>query len=113
MKSNLQTIEGNGLPVAGVVAAYHSDIRMFNRWLGSRRVSQETIRDYFQESAQVYMVRTMARKKAAIKKAALAACKTLAEKAQVEAFFAEIKTCLLYTSPSPRDRTRSRMPSSA
>ena len=26
---------------------------------------------------------------------------------------AEIYTCLLYTSPSPRDRTRSRMPSSA
>ena len=26
---------------------------------------------------------------------------------------AEICTCLLYTSPSPRDRTRSRMPSSA
>jgi len=25
----------------------------------------------------------------------------------------EIMTCLLYTSPSPRDRTRSRMPSSA
>ena len=25
----------------------------------------------------------------------------------------QIKTCLLYTSPSPRDRTRSRMPSSA
>ena len=24
-----------------------------------------------------------------------------------------IKACLLYTSPSPRDRTRSRMPSSA
>ena len=24
-----------------------------------------------------------------------------------------IGTCLLYTSPSPRDRTRSRMPSSA
>ena len=24
-----------------------------------------------------------------------------------------IKVCLLYTSPSPRDRTRSRMPSSA
>ena len=24
-----------------------------------------------------------------------------------------IKRCLLYTSPSPRDRTRSRMPSSA
>jgi len=25
----------------------------------------------------------------------------------------ESKSCLLYTSPSPRDRTRSRMPSSA
>ena len=25
----------------------------------------------------------------------------------------EVNTCLLYTSPSPRDRTRSRMPSSA
>ena len=25
----------------------------------------------------------------------------------------EVKGCLLYTSPSPRDRTRSRMPSSA
>ena len=27
--------------------------------------------------------------------------------------FTQHKTCLLYTSPSPRDRTRSRMPSSA
>ena len=27
--------------------------------------------------------------------------------------FIENKACLLYTSPSPRDRTRSRMPSSA
>ena len=27
--------------------------------------------------------------------------------------FAYVHTCLLYTSPSPRDRTRSRMPSSA
>ena len=26
---------------------------------------------------------------------------------------ARLKDCLLYTSPSPRDRTRSRMPSSA
>ena len=25
----------------------------------------------------------------------------------------DLKDCLLYTSPSPRDRTRSRMPSSA
>ena len=27
--------------------------------------------------------------------------------------FTDDETCLLYTSPSPRDRTRSRMPSSA
>ena len=27
--------------------------------------------------------------------------------------FNQLTTCLLYTSPSPRDRTRSRMPSSA
>ena len=27
--------------------------------------------------------------------------------------FADYRSCLLYTSPSPRDRTRSRMPSSA
>ena len=27
--------------------------------------------------------------------------------------FNRVKICLLYTSPSPRDRTRSRMPSSA
>src|SRR5665811_2551676 len=30
-----------------------------------------------------------------------------------EAFVANNSSCLLYTSPSPRDRTRSRMPSSA
>ena len=33
--------------------------------------------------------------------------------AKTVGFEGEIKTCLLYTSPSPRDRTRSRMPSSA
>ena len=31
----------------------------------------------------------------------------------IETFFRSHKVCLLYTSPSPRDRTRSRMPSSA
>ena len=30
-----------------------------------------------------------------------------------EAGFIQCTPCLLYTSPSPRDRTRSRMPSSA
>ena len=31
----------------------------------------------------------------------------------VAEIIAQVNTCLLYTSPSPRDRTRSRMPSSA
>ena len=43
--------------------------------------------------------------------------KTLEEVADIEAEIQvkldEIYACLLYTSPSPRDRTRSRMPSSA
>ena len=34
-------------------------------------------------------------------------------KSVVLTFFPHPRTCLLYTSPSPRDRTRSRMPSSA
>ena len=33
--------------------------------------------------------------------------------AQAASLNAELRDCLLYTSPSPRDRTRSRMPSSA
>mgnify|MGYP003380640732 CR=1 FL=1 len=39
-----------------------------------------------------------------------------AQKVQIESIESgqlEITACLLYTSPSPRDRTRSRMPSSA
>ena len=32
---------------------------------------------------------------------------------KITAIAGESSTCLLYTSPSPRDRTRSRMPSSA
>ena len=31
----------------------------------------------------------------------------------IQLLFTHVYTCLLYTSPSPRDRTRSRMPSSA
>ena len=37
----------------------------------------------------------------------------LREGAEPGAGLAWSKACLLYTSPSPRDRTRSRMPSSA
>ena len=37
----------------------------------------------------------------------------LITKAKKGASAADYRICLLYTSPSPRDRTRSRMPSSA
>ena len=36
-----------------------------------------------------------------------------ARQGQTVSYVTPISTCLLYTSPSPRDRTRSRMPSSA
>ena len=45
---------------------------------------------------------------------ALTACKAAKELVPpFDPLQAHIETCLLYTSPSPRDRTRSRMPSSA
>ena len=37
----------------------------------------------------------------------------VADHAEIMGVIRAIHTCLLYTSPSPRDRTRSRMPSSA
>ena len=40
-------------------------------------------------------------------------CKKVSIPFRVYAFTYEFNVCLLYTSPSPRDRTRSRMPSSA
>ena len=38
---------------------------------------------------------------------------TVVEAGYRQIFFHAFKTCLLYTSPSPRDRQKSRMPSSA
>ena len=38
---------------------------------------------------------------------------TPAEYEMMKRYKDKVNTCLLYTSPSPRDRTRSRMPSSA
>ena len=44
----------------------------------------------------------------------IARCKEMTDKPfAVNLTFLPSLTCLLYTSPSPRDRTRSRMPSSA
>ena len=40
-------------------------------------------------------------------------CAIAAASSRLAAFGDRVEICLLYTSPSPRDRTRSRMPSSA
>ena len=40
-------------------------------------------------------------------------CSFWPSRGQLRFWFEEYMNCLLYTSPSPRDRTRSRMPSSA
>ena len=42
-----------------------------------------------------------------------ALCKKLSKKVSMAVISNDIYTCLLYTSPSPRDRIASRMPSSA
>ena len=46
-----------------------------------------------------------------MKKTAIAAVVALS--ASMTTYAEKVNICLLYTSPSPRDRTRSRMPSSA
>ena len=38
---------------------------------------------------------------------------SVAHASRIESLLAQIRDCLLYTSPSPRDRQKSRMPSSA
>ena len=44
---------------------------------------------------------------------AISVCSTFAHEHLAGGGLTDYYTCLLYTSPSPRDRTRSRMPSSA
>ena len=50
---------------------------------------------------------------AATKKLAIFDAFEILNRIQIEEDMLNEKPCLLYTSPSPRDRTRSRMPSSA
>ena len=58
---------------------------------------------------RIFVAKSMAKKSY---KDAMDAMKTLKGKIKKPTGF-KAKACLLYTSPSPRDRTRSRMPSSA
>ena len=56
---------------------------------------------------------TRSKAKAALVKAKREQSKAVEENSDSESSEEQPTTCLLYTSPSPRDRTRSRMPSSA
>ena len=73
----------------------------------------------FGEKAKAFGEKTGKRSKELGKKVAEATKETTAKVAEAtkettaKATEAGKKVCLLYTSPSPRDRTRSRMPSSA
>ena len=68
----------------------------------------------------VYLALAVQQLRAEAESTALGIARTLAEDPQVRAEVARISSlqetpeaCLLYTSPSPRDRQKSRMPSSA
>ena len=58
-------------------------------------------------------VRDLERRLASLEGAEAALATATGVAAVAATFLALLKACLLYTSPSPRDRTRSRMPSSA
>ena len=68
----------------------------------------------FSKAKSFYSLILPAARPAIVAGLSLVAMETLAEFGAVDFFSINtLTTCLLYTSPSPRDRTRSRMPSSA
>ena len=78
--------------------SYQSAIRHFEQeWGGFLPASADSIARYLAEHAQVLSINTLRQRLAAI----------------AQWHVAQGFPCLLYTSPSPRDRQKSRMPSSA
>ena len=75
-----------------------------------RSVEITGLPDQFRETVQN---RTRMKAGSVFSDAALAADKSAIVEILSKAGHARARACLLYTSPSPRDRTRSRMPSSA
>ena len=77
-------------------------------WLEVEVPEQATVRDAIEASG---IVRAFPALDLSCQKVGIFG-KTVALEARLEAG-QRVEICLLYTSPSPRDRTRSRMPSSA
>ena len=95
--------EGSNLSVLVDALAYNSYITAYN--------TNAVVNEVFIDSAVLREnVVSLARNIGYIPRSKRAASATVSFLAEVPA---NNTTCLLYTSPSPRDRTRSRMPSSA
>ena len=78
---------------------------------GTSGIGEVTAELFVAEGAQVVICGRSEEKGSAIAERLGSACQFVVANIMNES---DIKqTCLLYTSPSPRDRTRSRMPSSA
>ena len=80
----------------------------------SSRATEDGIRRYVLGEAKLPSVTSILDvTKSEEDKAALANWRERTGHKEAEAITKAASSCLLYTSPSPRDRTRSRMPSSA
>ena len=105
--------------VYDVVTCADSDCMFFFFFLMIRRPPRSTL-DRSSAASDVYKRQDYDKKAAAISSAATEGRITILNAALDDAVGrllpdpkSGLKVCLLYTSPSPRDRTRSRMPSSA
>ena len=108
-----------GVSTSLVTAAIAIALPIFTHIWTHKRAYDEGQRDYAaalkdgtaELDGQIIQIITHAEKAALADQARIAGEADGFQRAQSE--FATTLSCLLYTSPSPRDRTRSRMPSSA
>lgn len=78
----------------GLNESYESDVKKFNNWLGSRPIGQDSIEEYFKFLESHCKVRTVARKKSALKaalKGMFGSKLTLNQQAQLDSVFKNIK----------------------
>ena len=100
-----------------LIGGGHSNVLLIKKWLMCTKLMPEIpVSIISRDSHLVYsaMFPSVLSKSISLEES-LIDIKSLAKNAKVSFIEEEVKDidCLLYTSPSPRDRTRSRMPSSA
>ena len=76
-----------------------------SHWFADSHKEGQRYADFLKEDVKIRELMTTGMERAGISKVEIERTR---DRVRVD-----IHTCLLYTSPSPRDRTRSRMPSSA